>query len=103
MAQKRFHVGVPYSLHGRGEDEARAALEFVDRYKHATIERFRDDRVLLFWLKWSSQERFRRDVTYEISGPGGLKTPVKYVAPLTIGNRTAVVFRLRRVRARIAS
>jgi hypothetical protein len=79
MAQQRFHVDVEYRLYGRGESTARASVKLRAKYRHRTLPQFRSDRVLVLeWLD-GEQERFRRDVAYEIAGPANIRASVKYV------------------------
>ena len=100
MAQDRFHRTVEYRLYRRGDSEPRAWLEFYLGYKHATFAKYRRDPVLLFWLKHGVQQNYLHDVVYEIAGPAGSRTSVKYVDRQVDDDRTLLVFRKLRRRAR---
>ena len=99
MARPRFHHDVDYRLYARGEEEPRGHMEYLDRLDYSTVPRFLPDDVLLFRWKYGVQQSFFHDVYYEIEGPAGKRTTIRYVDRMVIDDRPILVFRRPRRRA----
>jgi len=99
MEQQRFHAGVEYRLFDQVGNEPCAWLELAMRFGYRTVPRFRKDDVLMFYFKHGTRHNFRREDVYEITGPGDIRTKVKYVTRNFLGSREILILRRLRRRA----